>query len=137
MDGLNRLVDTILKAIDERQAKKTKGYSTQAQVIRVADGIAWVSIPGGVPETPVLNTIACKKGDTVQINIEGGKATITGNQTAPPTDDTAANKAQETADKAEVIAEEAMEDAEGTSQYFWYMNGSSSEAGAHVTEIPQ
>lgn len=136
MDGINVLVDTIIKAIDERMGKKTKGYSTQAQVIRVADGIAWVSIPGGVPETPVMNTISCKKGDTVQVYIERGKASLTGNQTAPPTDDTAADKAQETADSAELKAEKAQEEAEGTSQYFWYMNGTSSEAGAHVTEVP-
>ena len=135
-DSINKLVDTLIKAIDQRQAKKTKGYSTQAEVLRVQNGTAWVHIPGGADETPVQETISCKKGDTVQVRVEGGKATLTGNQSAPPTDDTKAEKAQETADDAAKVAEGAKQEAEGTSQYFWYMNGTSSEAGAHVTEVP-
>ena len=135
-DSINKLVDTLIKAIDQRQTKKTKGYSTQAEVLRVQNGTAWVHIPGGADETPVQETVACKKGDTVQVRVEGGKATLTGNQSAPPTDDTKADKAQETADDAAEVAEEAKAEAEGTSQYFWYMNGSTSEAGAHVTEVP-
>ena len=135
-DSINKLVDTLIKAIDQRQTKKTKGYSTQAEVLRVQNGTAWVHIPGGADETPVQETIACKKGDTVQVRVEGGKATLTGNQSAPPTDDTKAEKAQETAEDAAKVAADAKEEAEGTSQYFWYMNGTSSEAGAHVTEVP-
>lgn len=134
-DSINKLVDVILKAIDTRQAKKPKGYTTQAEVIRVNNGTAWVHIPGGAEETPVQETISCRPGDTVQVHIENGTATLTGNGTAPPTDDKAAERAQETADGAAKVAGEAKGDSEGIMQHFWYMNGSGDEAGAHVTEV--
>jgi len=54
----------------------------------VSGSTAYVHIPGGVAETPVTMTIACKKGDTVQVRVSGGRAWIVGNETAPPTDDT-------------------------------------------------
>lgn len=128
-DSINKLVDVILKAIDTRQAKKPKGYTTQAKVLRVTDGTAWVHIPGGADETPVQETIACKAGDTVQVHVENGTATLTGNSSAPPTDDTTANAAAQ-------VAEKGLKKADGLSQFFWFMNGNSDEAGAHVTEIP-
>ena len=105
-DSINKLGDTILKAIDTRQEKKPKGYSTQAEVTKVVDNTAWVHIPGGADETPVQKTISCKKGDTVQVRVENGTATITGNNTAPPTDDSKATKAQQSADVTEAKVEE-------------------------------
>lgn len=129
-------MDTILEAIDIKMSKEPKEYSTQAEVLRVDGKTAWVHIPGGAPETPAKETIACKKGDIVQVHVENGVATLTGNGTAPPTDDAAANAAQATATAAEVLAQEGKDEADNTSQYFWYQNGTGSEAGAHVTEIP-
>lgn len=83
------------------QEKKTSAYDTAATITRIeANGTAWVHIPGGVDETPVKLTISAKPGDTVQLRVGGGSAWLVGNQTAPPTDDTQANKAQETAEKA-------------------------------------
>ena len=83
------------------QEKKTSAYDTAATITRIeANGTAWVHIPGGVDETPVKLTISAKPGDTVQLRVGGGSAWLVGNQTAPPTDDTKANKAQETAEKA-------------------------------------
>lgn len=79
-------ISIVSKAAD----KKTKGYDTTAKVIRVEDGIAWVHIPGGVDETPVRKTIAAKAGDTVSIRVYGSRAWITGNESAPPTDDATA-----------------------------------------------
>lgn len=43
--------------------------------------------------------INCKTGDTVKIRVSGGKAWLTGNITAPPTDDSVAIKANKTATK--------------------------------------
>ena len=39
--------------------------------------------------------------------------------------------------KAQKTADDAKAQAESTSQYFWYKNGTDAEAGAHVTEIPK
>ena len=130
-----KFAEEIVKAIDTRQGAKPKAYDTQAEVVRVKDGTAWVHIPGGVAETPVRETIACRKGDTVQVRVADGRATITGNSSAPPTDDKTARAAQEAADDAMAAAEAAQETADGTSQFFWYRNGEGDEAGAHVTEV--
>ena len=76
-------------------APKTNPYDTEAEVVRVEGGTAWVHIPGGVDETPVALTINAKEGDTVRVRVGGGSAWIVGNATAPPTDDTAVRNAVE------------------------------------------
>lgn len=70
---------------------KTSSYDTQAEVIRVKDDIAYVHIPGGIAETPVKHTINVEKGDIVQVRVSNRTAWITGNISAPPTDDKKAN----------------------------------------------
>ena len=90
MDKLAKELKKEMSASDER---KPKPYDTQAEVVRVVDGTAWVHIPGGVEETPVRLTIDAKKGDTVNVHVANGTAWITGNSTRPPTDDTTANHA--------------------------------------------
>ena len=90
MDKLAKELKAEMTASDER---KPKPYDTQAEVIRVEDGTAWVHIPGGVDETPVRLTINARKGDTVNVHVANGTAWITGNSTNPPTDDRTANNA--------------------------------------------
>lgn len=76
---------------------KTKAYDTVAKVLRVDEKTAYVHIDGGADETPAQMAINCKTGDTVKIRVSGGKAWVTGNITAPPTDDSAAEAAQRVA----------------------------------------
>lgn len=78
---------------------KTKPYDTVAKVLRVDEKTAYVHIDGGADETPAQMAINCKTGDTVKIRVSGGKAWLTGNITAPPTDDSVAIKANKTATK--------------------------------------
>lgn len=78
---------------------KTKAYDTVAKVLRVDEKTAYVHIDGGADETPAQMTINCKEGDSVKIRVSGGRAWLTGNLTSPPTDDTAANKANKTVTK--------------------------------------
>lgn len=78
---------------------KTKAYDTVAKVLRVDEKTAYVHIDGGADETPAQMAINCKTGDTVKIRVSGGKAWLTGNITAPPTDDSVAIKANKTATK--------------------------------------
>lgn len=78
---------------------KTKAYDTVAKVLRVDEKTAYVHIDGGADETPAQMAINCKTGDTVKIRVSGGKAWLTGNITAPPTDDSIAIKANKTATK--------------------------------------
>jgi hypothetical protein len=88
------------------EAKKTPTpYDAPAVVTRVEGGAtAWVRIAGSDTETPVKLTVDAKTGDAVQVRVGGGSAWLTGNQTAPPTDDTKADKAMEQANKASGVA---------------------------------
>lgn len=93
----DRIVRKIADTIQNSNRRKTQPYDTQATVRRIENGVAWVHIPGGVDETPVRMTINAQPGDTVQVRVSGGRAHLTGNATAPPTDDTTAKEASKTA----------------------------------------
>ena len=117
MDKTDKLVDTVIQAVDERNDKKTKGYDTTATVTRVEGGTVYVHIPGGVDETPATKTINAKKGDTVQVRVGGGRAWLVGNASNPPTDDATADKALTQADVAWAHADEAKEAADSAWAY--------------------
>ena len=107
------LVD-VIKASKE---KGTRAYDSQATVTRVEGNTVWVHIPGGVDETPVKRTISAKKGDVVQVRISGGSAYLLGNASNPPTDDTQAFKARDTAVEAKGLAlasEQAAKEAQAS-----------------------
>lgn len=107
MSDTKTIARDIARAIKEEPKGKTSPFDTTATVNRIEGGTAWVQIPGGVDETPVQLTLNAKEGDAVQVRVAGGKAWITGNGTNPPTDDTRANQANETAIYAQTIAENA------------------------------
>lgn len=94
----------------------TKPYDSSAVVKRVEGSTAWVHIDGGVEETPVEMTIACKPGDTVKVRLSGGMAYLLGNNTAPPTDDRTALEALGTAGMAKRTATGAAKVANTTEQ---------------------
>lgn len=161
MDDIKQMAKTVAQCI-KGDTKKTKGYDTAATVKRVDGGTLYVSIPGGVSETPVKKTIDAKVGDTVQVHVENGTAWLTGNRTAPPTDDaealvakavakiadknaakakTTADEAQQTANAVSGIAntalsqaQEAKQIADDTEQHFWFTE-TGTDTGAHIAEI--
>lgn len=129
----SKLVRDLVGAIKDGTKEKTKAYETPATVTRIEDGTAWVHVPGGVEETPVQLTINATEGDQVRVRVANGKATIVGNVTSPPTDDstakealanansaiqsarnaaTAAASAEVSAETAKAAAEDAVETAE-------------------------
>ena len=112
MSNVDKIAKDLAGIIKNSDSKGTAPYDTKATVKKVENGIAWVQIPGGVDETPVQMTLAAKEGDTVQVRVSGGRAWITGNGTAPPTDDARANDAYKAADKAYSVAESAIMDAQ-------------------------
>lgn len=95
---MNELVKEIAEAI---KSEKTTAYDTVAEVLRIDGSTAYVHIDGGADETPVQLTISCRVGDKVKIHVGGGKAWITGNLTAPPTDDKTAVEAKAAVVKVE------------------------------------
>lgn len=109
--NFDRMIKSFMKSIKKQIDEKPKGYDTPAKVVRIQDGIAWVHIDGGVDETPVKLTVNAKKGDTVQVRLSNGTGFIVGNVSAPPTDDTKAIDAQQTASGARADALKAQQDA--------------------------
>ena len=109
---LERAVSALLDIFQEVKKSRPSGFNTQAKVLRIDDdGTAWVHLDGGVDETPVQVTTSAKKGDVVQVHVEGGRAWTIGNITAPPTDDTKAINAENKALEADKHATEAMNSA--------------------------
>lgn len=154
--SLEKEILSIVKGASKRDSG-TQPYDTVAKVVRIEKDTAWVHIDGGVSETPVRLTINAKVGDSVQVRVSGGSAWITGNTSAPPTDDAvalvadskatdakeSANNAMVTAVEAESVATtakaqavEAKTIADDTAQYFWYAD-EGTDTGAHITEVPQ
>lgn len=106
----------LAQVINDLNKGGTKPYDTSAVVKRVEGSTAWVHIDGGVEETPVEMTIACKAGDTVKVRLSGGMAYLLGNNTAPPTDDRTALEALGTAGMAKRTATGAIKVANTTEQ---------------------
>ena len=118
MSEFDNIKKDILESAKKMGQSRTSGYDTTATVTRVEGSTAWVHIPGGVIETPAQLTISAKAGDAVQVRVADGSAWITGNATAPPTDDakaiaatTIATGAQRSAEIANAAAESAQESA--------------------------
>lgn len=147
--ALDRAVKHFKQAIQEAGSNKTRPFDTQAEVMRVEDGVAWVHMPGGVDETPVQLTVNAKKGDIVQVRVAGGKAWLVGNGSAPPTDDTRAiqaddkassavenaNIARMAADQAEEAAAQAVKSAAEAKETTDEINAYAETAGKTVTQI--
>ncbi len=102
----------LAQLISQSKHTKTGPYDTQATVKRVEGNKVWVSIPGGIDETPIDKTVNCSAGDKVQVRVSGGRAWITGNASAPPTDDKTANEAKGVAVIAQTTAVDAKETAD-------------------------
>ena len=111
MGNTDNILKTLVSAVKQPDRQKPAPYDTPAEVRRVEGGVAWVHIPGGVDETPVKLTIAARPGDTVQLRVGDGSAWLTGNSTAPPTDDRAAEAADKKAVQAQETAKQAVDDA--------------------------
>ena len=141
-----------MSAIDElaRILKKDRNIGTDytGTVTKVEGGTAYVQLSGSdINDTPAKMSVSAKKGDTVRVRVNKGKAWLVGNDTAPPTDDTYAKesevilskeikKTNATVKTVEGTAAEARKIAGNTDQYFWHVT-SGTDTGAHLTEKPQ
>lgn len=105
----NGIVKTFADVIRAATSARTAPYDTTATVVRVDGSTAWVRIPGGVPETPVRLTISAKDGDAVQVRVSGGSAWLTGNDSAPPTDNAAADQVRADLEEAKNAIFRALE----------------------------
>lgn len=135
--SFNRIKKNIIEAMQSTNNQGTSAYDSVAEVRRVEGDTAWVHIAGGVDETPVKLTIAAKAGDTVQVRVGGGRAWITGNASAPPTDDKTAiaakglaNIAGNRANAAKATADTAQSSAATAAQAAATAQSKADSAGA-------
>ena len=64
------------------------GSDYTGTVTKVKGKTAYVQFTGSdIPDTPVSMSIDCKAGDRVRVRVNGGRAWVTGNDTAPPSND--------------------------------------------------
>jgi hypothetical protein len=88
---MNELAEVISEAIKGNQQT---GSDYTAKVTRVEGSTAYVRITGSdIADTPVAMSVSAKAGDMVRVRVANGKAWITGNDSSPPTDDSAALQA--------------------------------------------
>lgn len=139
----SRIKKDFLEAMRGAGQTKTQAYDTPATVLRTDGDTLWVHIDGGVDETPIKRTIDARPGDVIQVRVGGGTAWATGNQTAPPTDDTKAKAVEakttvieKVVNTVKTVAEKAYKIAGNTDQFFW-VTETGTDTGAHITEIPR
>lgn len=142
MNGIGRILNLL------RKETPSPGTDYTGTVTKVEGNVAYVQLAGAdINDTPVKMSVSAKKGDTVRVRVNKGRAWITGNDTAPPTDDAYAKeseivlsneieKTNVTLKTVEGVATEAHKIAGNTDQYFWHVT-SGEDTGAHLTEIPQ
>ncbi len=137
--ALKKLVEML-----KGEQKKSSGTDYTARVTRVEGGTAYVQLTGAeINDTPVTMSINANIGDEVRVRVADGKAWITGNDSAPPTDDAAAIEVSEDVKKTNAavrVVKTALDGvkkiADNTLQYFWFVS-EGTDTGAHITEIPQ
>ena len=112
MTGLIRELIDALNAFNN----KTEPYDFKGEVKRIEGKTAWVHMYGGIDESPVEKTINCVPGDIVRGRSGGGRSWLTGNESAPPTDDKRASRAMSLATKAGKAAGSAQEAAEAAEE---------------------
>ena len=127
-------------------AKTIKGNAGSAGNARVAtvtridkDGVVYVSLPGGVDETPLATSGALLGvGDTVYVTMSGGKLRAVNNYSEPSIGARSVDShvrsittaMQVDIENAKTVADEAAAVAAATNQHFW-----DDSNGAHVTDV--
>lgn len=105
---MNQLVEVMKDAL---KSNTQSGSDYTAEVTRVEGNTAYVRIAGSdITDTPVAMSISAKAGDKVRVRVADGKAWITGNDTAPPADNT---ELQKTVEDTTNYVRQKMQDNEG------------------------
>lgn len=128
-----------------KKNNRSPGSDYTGTVTKVENDTAYVQLTGSeITDTPAAMSIDAKPGDKVRVRICNGRAWITGNDTAPPTNDTKSirqlQQASDDNDKRVNRIQKAVDETAGiaanTNQYFWFTE-EGSDTGAHITEKPR
>ena len=120
-----------IKSGDQKSAS-----SSVATVTRIdPNGVTYVSLPGGVDETPIATAgTSYNIGDVVYVNLSGGKLRANENLSSPSVGARVIKEASASLSNAVRIAKQAADEAgkvaNAVNQHFWY-----DDNGAHVTDV--
>ena len=110
--SLKKMAKEIVK-VTSKAGNSPQPYDTSGIVKRIEGGTAYVIFNGADEETPVSMTINCMPGDNVKIRVSDRKAWVTGNATAPPTDNRVAyraiNIAERATEEADIVYKKAID----------------------------
>ena len=113
----------LARQLSGRDPSSRKSVHTATVVRRDQSGTLWVAIPGGADETPIYETVCdVQPGDIAKVEIENGKARITGSTSSPSISrqtademlypvSLAAHRAEESATTAQTMADSATRSA--------------------------
>ena len=89
-------------AVEALSPSRRKNNATRGTVTRVErSGTVWARFVGADSDTPCARAVvSAKAGEEVTISVINGRATVTGNLTSPPTDDSTARAAADTGQRA-------------------------------------
>lgn len=89
-------------AVEALSPLRRKNNATRGTVTRVErSGTVWVRFVGADSDTPCARAVvSAKAGEEITISVINGRATVTGNLTSPPTDDSTARAAADTGQRA-------------------------------------
>lgn len=94
--------NALTAAIGGLSPSRRRNETTRGTVTRVERrGIVWVRFVGADSETPCARAVvSANAGEEVTVSVINGRATVTGNLTSPPTDDSTARAAADTGQRA-------------------------------------
>lgn len=94
--------NALAAAIGGLSPSRHRNEATRGTVTRVErSGTVWVRFVGADSDTPCARAVvSAKTGEEVTISVINGRATVTGNLTSPPTDDSTARAAADTGQRA-------------------------------------
>lgn len=94
--------NALAAAIGGLSPSRHRNEATRGTVTRVErSGTVWVRFVGADSDTPCARAVvSAKAGESVTVSVINGRATVTGNLTSPPTDDSTARSAADTGQRA-------------------------------------
>lgn len=109
----------IARQLASMMRQDEKKDATDAVITRVDnDGTAWAILDGASIETPCeMSSVAVSPGQRVSVRVKDGVSTITGNYSAPATDDSMAKSALGKAEKADKTGKVALGEARGANGF--------------------
>ena len=102
IDEAAKALARLMDSGDDRKAEVEYGTVT-----KVDKGTVYVLMDGSDTPVAARSMMASKAGDRVRVSVSNHALVVTGNATAPATDDAAADAAQAAADDAQAAAEAA------------------------------